>query len=165
MSGAYPSLVELPDGLVYCVYYEEGKGSGIRGVRLRVDKMGVRVLTVEDALRMAPAAASRGWMASAGSSSALRMMTLPLAPSIRIEKLVVRTSFVSDVGGHGQSQISASGPPLPLLPVPNENKPAHVGRSRQLRPHPDIVLRQLRFVKRRAIDTEKFKLPKQATCG
>jgi hypothetical protein len=45
VGGAYPSLVELPDGLVYCVYYEEGKGSGIRGVRLRVDpKEGVRVL-------------------------------------------------------------------------------------------------------------------------
>jgi hypothetical protein len=26
VGGAYPSLVELPDGLVYCVYYEEGKG-------------------------------------------------------------------------------------------------------------------------------------------
>jgi Neuraminidase (sialidase) len=44
VGGAYPSLVELPDGLVYCVYYEEGKGSGIRGVRLRVDpKDGVKV--------------------------------------------------------------------------------------------------------------------------
>jgi hypothetical protein len=43
VGGAYPSLVELPDGLVYCVYYEEGKGSGIRGVRLRVDaKHGVK---------------------------------------------------------------------------------------------------------------------------
>jgi sialidase-1 len=43
VGGAYPSMVELPDGLVYCVYYEEGKGSSIRGVRLRVDKDGVRV--------------------------------------------------------------------------------------------------------------------------
>jgi hypothetical protein len=43
VGGAYPSLVELPDGLVYCVYYEEGKGSSIRGVRLRVDIKGVTV--------------------------------------------------------------------------------------------------------------------------
>jgi hypothetical protein len=41
--GAYPSMVELPDGLVYCVYYEEGKRSSIRGVRLRVDKGRVQV--------------------------------------------------------------------------------------------------------------------------
>ncbi len=46
VGGAYPSLVELPDGTVYCVYYEEGKGSSIRGVRLRVDAKGVVV--VED---------------------------------------------------------------------------------------------------------------------
>jgi sialidase-1 len=44
VGGAYPSLVELPDGLVYCVYYEEGKGSSIRGVRLRVDMGGVAVV-------------------------------------------------------------------------------------------------------------------------
>ncbi len=39
--GAYPGLAELPDGSVYCVYYEEGAGSSIRGVRLRLDKKGV----------------------------------------------------------------------------------------------------------------------------
>ncbi len=43
VGGAYPSMVELPDGLVYCVYYEEGKGSSIRGVRLQVDKEGVKL--------------------------------------------------------------------------------------------------------------------------
>jgi hypothetical protein len=44
VGGAYPSLVQLPDGLVYCVCYEEGRGSSIRGVRLRVDpKDGVKV--------------------------------------------------------------------------------------------------------------------------
>ena len=41
--GAYPSCVELPDGRVYCVYYEEGAGSSIRGVRLKVSSTGVTV--------------------------------------------------------------------------------------------------------------------------
>jgi sialidase-1 len=43
VGGAYPSMVELPGGLVYCVYYEDGKGSSIRGVRLRVSKEGVKL--------------------------------------------------------------------------------------------------------------------------
>lgn len=34
--GAYPSTVELKDGSVLVVYYEEGKGSGIRAYRFRV---------------------------------------------------------------------------------------------------------------------------------
>ena len=41
--GAYPSCVELPDGRVYCVYYEEGAGSSIRGVRLKISSTGVSV--------------------------------------------------------------------------------------------------------------------------
>jgi hypothetical protein len=45
--GAYPSMVELPDGQVYCVYYEEGKGSSIRGIRLRVSKNAVEVVGKE----------------------------------------------------------------------------------------------------------------------
>jgi hypothetical protein len=45
VGGAYPSLLELPNGLVYCVYYEEGQGSSIRGVQLRVSKEGVEVVT------------------------------------------------------------------------------------------------------------------------
>ncbi len=44
VGGAYPSMVELPDGLLCCVYYEEGKGSSIRAVRLRVDTKGVAVV-------------------------------------------------------------------------------------------------------------------------
>ncbi|MDR6804524.1 hypothetical protein J2Y45_001793 [Dyadobacter sp. BE34] len=34
--GAYPSTVELKDGSVLVVYYEEGQGSGIRAYRFRV---------------------------------------------------------------------------------------------------------------------------------
>lgn len=48
VGGAYPSMVELPDGIVYCVYYEEGKGSSIRAVRLRVDTKGVAVVREKD---------------------------------------------------------------------------------------------------------------------
>jgi hypothetical protein len=39
--GAYPSCVELQDGTVLCVYYEEGPGSGIRATRLAVNRDGV----------------------------------------------------------------------------------------------------------------------------
>jgi len=38
--GAYPGLAELGNGDVYCVYYEEGPGSSIRGQRLRVTRTG-----------------------------------------------------------------------------------------------------------------------------
>ncbi|CAG5002374.1 hypothetical protein DYBT9275_02878 [Dyadobacter sp. CECT 9275] len=34
--GAYPSTVELKDGSVLVVYYEEGKGSGIRAYRFKI---------------------------------------------------------------------------------------------------------------------------------
>ena len=47
VGGAYPSMVELADGHVYCVYYEEGKGSSIRGIRLRVSKNAVEVVSKE----------------------------------------------------------------------------------------------------------------------
>jgi len=43
VGGAYPSSVELPDGRIYCVYYEEGEGSSIRGTRLKVSRAGVTV--------------------------------------------------------------------------------------------------------------------------
>lgn len=45
--GAYPSLVELPDGRVLVVYYTEGAGSDIRCLYLRADATGVRVLEKE----------------------------------------------------------------------------------------------------------------------
>jgi sialidase-1 len=43
VGGAYPSMVELPSGQVYCVYYEEGKGSSIRGVWLHVGPKTVQI--------------------------------------------------------------------------------------------------------------------------
>jgi sialidase-1 len=42
--GAYPSCVELRDGTVLCVYYEEGPGSGIRATRLAVGRDGVTIM-------------------------------------------------------------------------------------------------------------------------
>jgi sialidase-1 len=36
--GAYPSLLQLKDGRVLCVYYEEGQNSAIRQVTLRVER-------------------------------------------------------------------------------------------------------------------------------
>jgi hypothetical protein len=49
--GAYPSMVELPDGSLYCVYYTEGPGSSIRGVRLQVNKAGVQVVADDHSLK------------------------------------------------------------------------------------------------------------------
>ena len=42
--GAYPSMVNLKDGSVLIVYYEEGVGSSIRARRLRVSPQGVEWL-------------------------------------------------------------------------------------------------------------------------
>jgi sialidase-1 len=42
--GAYPSMVELPDGRIVVVYYTEGSGSDIRCLQLRADDAGVTVL-------------------------------------------------------------------------------------------------------------------------
>jgi sialidase-1 len=43
--GAYPSMVNLKDGSVLIVYYEEGAGSSIRARRLRATKEGIEWLT------------------------------------------------------------------------------------------------------------------------
>jgi hypothetical protein len=44
VGGAYPSMVNLKDGTVLIVYYEEGGGSSIRCKRFRVTKTGVEWL-------------------------------------------------------------------------------------------------------------------------
>ena len=43
--GAYPSLVNLRDGTVLIVYYEEGSGSSIRAKRLRATRQGIEWLS------------------------------------------------------------------------------------------------------------------------
>ncbi len=46
--GAYPSMVNLDDGSVLIVYYEEGEGSSIRAKRLRASKEGIEWLPVAE---------------------------------------------------------------------------------------------------------------------
>ena len=45
--GAYPSTVELKDGSVLVVYYEEGEGSAVRARRFRMEKDGPRFIPWE----------------------------------------------------------------------------------------------------------------------
>lgn len=47
VGGAYPSMVNLKDGSVLIVYYEEGEGSSIRAKRLRATKSGIEWLAIE----------------------------------------------------------------------------------------------------------------------
>jgi Neuraminidase (sialidase) len=44
MVGAYPSMVELKDGSILIVYYEEGSGSSIRARRFQVNDNGIQWL-------------------------------------------------------------------------------------------------------------------------
>jgi hypothetical protein len=44
VGGAYPSMVNLKDGTVLIVYYEEGRGSSIRCKRFRATKAGIEWL-------------------------------------------------------------------------------------------------------------------------
>ena len=46
--GAYPSCVELRDGTVLAVYYEEGAGSAVRARRFRLDAAGITFLPLSD---------------------------------------------------------------------------------------------------------------------
>ncbi len=43
--GAYPATVELRDGSVLAVYYEEGEGSAVRALRFRLRRDGIEKLT------------------------------------------------------------------------------------------------------------------------
>jgi hypothetical protein len=47
VGGAYPSMVELPDGTILCVYYEEGAGSSIRATWFRVRADGIEFVKPE----------------------------------------------------------------------------------------------------------------------
>jgi hypothetical protein len=43
--GAYPSMVNLNDGSVLVVYYEEGASSSIRSKRFRITSEGIQWVT------------------------------------------------------------------------------------------------------------------------
>ncbi len=45
VGGAYPSMVNLKDGSVLIVYYEEGEGSNVRARRFRATRAGIEWLT------------------------------------------------------------------------------------------------------------------------
>jgi hypothetical protein len=47
VGGAYPSTVELKDGTVLAVYYEEGEGSAIRALRFRLKPDGIEPLPLD----------------------------------------------------------------------------------------------------------------------
>jgi hypothetical protein len=46
VGGAYPSILQLRDGTVLAIYYEEGEGSAIRARRLRVTPEGVETIAL-----------------------------------------------------------------------------------------------------------------------
>jgi lysophospholipase L1-like esterase/photosystem II stability/assembly factor-like uncharacterized protein len=46
VGGAYPSMVNLKDGSILIVYYEEGTGSNIRARRFQIDSAGLKWLPV-----------------------------------------------------------------------------------------------------------------------
>jgi sialidase-1 len=46
VGGAYPSMVNLKDGSVLIVYYEEGDGSNVRARRFQIDATGLKWLSV-----------------------------------------------------------------------------------------------------------------------
>jgi sialidase-1 len=47
VGGAYPSTVELKDGTVLAIYYEEGEGSAIRALRFRLKPDGIEPLPLD----------------------------------------------------------------------------------------------------------------------
>ena len=47
VGGAYPATVELKDGTVLAIYYEEGEGSAIRALRFRLKPDGIEYLRWE----------------------------------------------------------------------------------------------------------------------
>lgn len=87
--GAYPSMVNLKDGSVLIVYYEEGEGSSIRVRRFRASKSGIQWLSVYDGTPVEGVVLQPGWgapdvrVAEAGGKWGIagRQNTLTLDPA------------------------------------------------------------------------------------
>jgi hypothetical protein len=47
VGGAYPSMVDLVDGSILIVFYEEGAGSNVRARRFKVTPEGIEWLALE----------------------------------------------------------------------------------------------------------------------
>ncbi len=75
LEGAYPSMVELKDGSVLIVYYEEGDGSNIRARRFRVGPSGVEWLSL-----------ARGKAAADASAVTLGPVQDPGAPAVKLDR-------------------------------------------------------------------------------
>jgi hypothetical protein len=122
--GAYPSLVELKDGSVLILYYEEGQGSNIRARRFRAGAGGLEWRTFDDGSvyrRDDPPAASGApavrvsregdvWsFAGARTSVRVSLDTLSLAISTPTGKWTTRPSFDGDLAlGDPQGRVEGT---------------------------------------------------------
>ena len=104
VAGAYPSLVNLADGSILVVYYEEGEGSNIRGRRFRVGPAGVVWLPLGIPPRPPDHA---GWRA--GTSRAVITPDTPVwlagygtkrAPDGVLHELWMKALALEDAAGH-----------------------------------------------------------------
>jgi sialidase-1 len=57
MWGAYPSTVELKDGSILAVYYEEGQKSCIRALRFKLPKKGKKAISLDQPIQVSAIAA------------------------------------------------------------------------------------------------------------
>lgn len=94
--GAYPSMVNLEDGSVLIVYYEEGEGSSIRARRFRVSESGVEWVAIKD-----------GWTPAATLTSCVRIWDA--APHNAFTNLIRYKGEWFCVFREGQGHVSPDG--------------------------------------------------------
>jgi hypothetical protein len=101
VGGAYPSTVELKDGSVLVVYYEEGAGSAIRARRFKLTASGIEFLALWGSLSSLPV---RG---------AFQPLHLPQCPGLRFSDFGLPSAF-----GFRASDLSSSASTQPPLDTP-----------------------------------------------